>query len=105
MRSCARSRTCSLERFRTAPLAARLGGDEFVVMFPGAGADVAESLGGQIRSVLAEGLTDAGFPLQHLGRDLDVPLRRRQADDAPARGRSGAVRGEGGGQGPDRLVP
>jgi len=42
----------------------RLGGDEFVVMLPGAGADVAEALGGRIRSVLAEGLTDAGFPLR-----------------------------------------
>jgi diguanylate cyclase (GGDEF)-like protein len=44
--------------------AARLGGDEFVVMLPEAGADAAEALGGQIRSVLAEGLTDAGFPLR-----------------------------------------
>jgi diguanylate cyclase (GGDEF)-like protein len=43
--------------------AARLGGDEFVVMLPEAGADAAEALGGQIRNVLAEGLTDAGFPL------------------------------------------
>lgn len=44
--------------------AARLGGDEFVVMFPGAGADSAEALGAQIRTVLADGLTDAGFPLR-----------------------------------------
>lgn len=44
--------------------AARLGGDEFVVMLPGAGADAAEALGGQIRSVLAAGVTDAGFPLR-----------------------------------------
>ena len=44
--------------------AARLGGDEFVVMLPGAGADSAEALGGQIRTLLAEGLTDAGFPLR-----------------------------------------
>jgi diguanylate cyclase (GGDEF)-like protein len=44
--------------------AARLGGDEFVVMLPEAGADAAEALGGQIRNVLAEGLTDAGFPLR-----------------------------------------
>ena len=44
--------------------AARLGGDEFVVMLPEAGADAAEVLGGQIRTVLAEGLTDAGFPLR-----------------------------------------
>ncbi|MGH3132866.1 MAG: diguanylate cyclase domain-containing protein [Gaiellaceae bacterium] len=44
--------------------AARLGGDEFVVMLPGAGADVAAALGGQIRSVLADGLTEAGFPLR-----------------------------------------
>ncbi len=43
---------------------ARLGGDEFVVMLPGAGADAAEALGGRIRSVLADGLTDAGFPLR-----------------------------------------
>ena len=45
-------------------LAARLGGDEFVVVLPDAGADAAEALGGQIRSVLAAGLTDAGFPLR-----------------------------------------
>jgi diguanylate cyclase (GGDEF)-like protein len=44
--------------------AARLGGDEFVVTLPGAGADVAEALGARIRDVLAEGLTDAGFPLR-----------------------------------------
>ncbi|MBM2821599.1 MAG: hypothetical protein HW413_345 [Thermoleophilia bacterium] len=44
--------------------AARLGGDEFVVMLPDAGADAAETLGGQIRNVLAAGLTDAGFPLR-----------------------------------------
>lgn len=43
--------------------AARLGGDEFVVMFPGAGADSAEALSAQIRTALADGLTDAGFPL------------------------------------------
>ncbi len=35
--------------------AARLGGDEFVVMLPEAGADAAEALGGEIRSVLAAG--------------------------------------------------
>ena len=46
-----------------------------------------------------------GLPAPHLGRHLDVSLRRRQADDAPARGRPGAVRGEGGRQGSDRLVP
>ena len=44
--------------------AARLGGDEFVVMLPDAGVDAAEALGAQIRTVLAEGLTDAGFPLR-----------------------------------------
>jgi diguanylate cyclase (GGDEF)-like protein len=44
--------------------AGRLGGDEFVVVLPGAGAEVAEALGGRIRSVLAAGLTDAGFPLR-----------------------------------------
>jgi diguanylate cyclase (GGDEF)-like protein len=44
--------------------AARLGGDEFVVMLPSAGADSAEALGAQIRTLLAEGLTDAGFPLR-----------------------------------------
>jgi diguanylate cyclase (GGDEF)-like protein len=43
--------------------AARLGGDEFVVMLPGAGSDSAEALGAQIRAVLSEGLTEAGFPL------------------------------------------
>jgi diguanylate cyclase (GGDEF)-like protein len=44
--------------------AARLGGDEFVVMLPDAGSDAAEALGAQIRKLLAEGLTDAGFPLR-----------------------------------------
>ena len=44
--------------------AARLGGDEFVVMLPGAGADAAEALGGEVRGLLAAGLTDAGFPLR-----------------------------------------
>ena len=44
--------------------AARLGGDEFVVMLPGADSDLAEALGTQIRRLLAEGLTDAGFPLR-----------------------------------------
>ena len=33
-------------------------------MLPGAGADAAAALGAQIRSVLADGLTDAGFPLR-----------------------------------------
>ncbi|HEU0247023.1 MAG TPA: diguanylate cyclase [Gaiellaceae bacterium] len=45
-------------------VAGRLGGDEFVVMLPDAGADAADALGGQIRRVLSEGLTDAGFPLR-----------------------------------------
>ena len=44
--------------------AARLGGDEFVVMIPGADSESAEALGAQIRTLLAEGLTDAGFPLR-----------------------------------------
>jgi diguanylate cyclase (GGDEF)-like protein len=44
--------------------AARLGGDEFVVMLPEAGADEAAELGRQIRAVLADGLTDAGYPLR-----------------------------------------
>ncbi len=44
--------------------AARLGGDEFVVMFPGADSDAAEALGTELRTLLAEGLTDAGFPLR-----------------------------------------
>ncbi|MDQ3379911.1 MAG: diguanylate cyclase [Actinomycetota bacterium] len=43
---------------------ARFGGDEFVVMLAGAGVSAAEALGGKIRQVLAEGLTEAGFPLR-----------------------------------------
>jgi diguanylate cyclase (GGDEF)-like protein len=54
--------------------AARLGGDEFVVMFPGAGADAAEALGGQIRTLLTEGLTDAGFPLDISGGVSTYPF-------------------------------
>jgi len=44
--------------------AARLGGDEFVVTLPEAGTDMAEALGERIRGILAEGLTEAGFPLR-----------------------------------------
>ena len=44
--------------------AARLGGDEFVVILPGAGSDAAEAVGAQTRALLAEGLTDAGYPLR-----------------------------------------
>jgi diguanylate cyclase (GGDEF)-like protein len=45
-------------------VAARLGGDEFVVMLPGADTDAAGALGEEIRTLLAEGLTEAGFPLR-----------------------------------------
>lgn len=44
--------------------AARLGGDEFVVTLPEADTDMAEELGERIRGILAEGLTEAGFPLR-----------------------------------------
>jgi diguanylate cyclase (GGDEF)-like protein len=44
--------------------AARLGGDEFVVTLPEAGPDIAEALGERIRTILADGLTEAGFPLR-----------------------------------------
>jgi diguanylate cyclase (GGDEF)-like protein len=44
--------------------AARLGGDEFVVMLPEADVEAALELGSELRRVLAEGLTDAGFPLR-----------------------------------------
>ncbi len=54
--------------------AARLGGDEFVVMLPGAGVDTAEKLGTEIRRLLAEGLTDAGFPLRISGGVATYPF-------------------------------
>lgn len=44
--------------------AGRIGGDEFVVTLPDAGTDLAEALGERIREILAEGLTEAGFPLR-----------------------------------------
>lgn len=44
--------------------AARLGGDEFVVTLPNVDGLSAERLGDRIRGILAEGLTDAGFPLR-----------------------------------------
>ena len=44
--------------------AGRLGGDEFVVMLPGIDADQAVSEVECIRTELAEGLSDAGFPLR-----------------------------------------
>jgi diguanylate cyclase (GGDEF)-like protein len=53
---------------------ARLGGDEFVVMLLGAGAATAEELGEQIRSVLADGLTEAGFPLRLSGGIATYPF-------------------------------
>lgn len=53
---------------------ARLGGDEFVVMLLGAGAEVADALGAQIRSVLAEGLTEAGYPLRLSGGISTYPF-------------------------------
>jgi len=43
---------------------ARLGGDEFVVVLPEADTELAAALGHRIREVLAQGLTDAGFPLR-----------------------------------------
>lgn len=43
--------------------AARLGGDEFVVMLPDAGVESAVEIGTRIRRLLAEELSDAGFPL------------------------------------------
>jgi diguanylate cyclase (GGDEF)-like protein len=53
---------------------ARLGGDEFVVMLCGAGAEAAEELGGRIGGVLAEGLTEAGFPLKLSGGIATYPF-------------------------------
>jgi diguanylate cyclase (GGDEF)-like protein len=53
-----------LRALPTGAEAARLGGDEFVVMLPGADADLAAALGSRLRGVLADGLTDAGFPLR-----------------------------------------
>jgi len=53
---------------------ARLGGDEFVVMLRGAGAATAEELGERIRSVLADGLTEAGFPLRLSGGIATYPF-------------------------------
>jgi diguanylate cyclase (GGDEF)-like protein len=44
--------------------AARIGGDEFVVMLPGADANAAEAAGRDIRAALADGLTDAGYPVR-----------------------------------------
>ena len=44
--------------------AARLGGDEFVVMLPAAGVKEAQEVGARIRGLLAEELSDAGFPLR-----------------------------------------
>ena len=44
--------------------AARIGGDEFVVMLPDADAEAAEAMGDEIRRVLSDGLTDAGYPVR-----------------------------------------
>jgi diguanylate cyclase (GGDEF)-like protein len=55
-------------------VAARLGGDEFVVTLLGAGAEAAEALGARIRGVLAEGLTNAGFPLRLSGGVATYPF-------------------------------
>jgi diguanylate cyclase (GGDEF)-like protein len=53
-----------LEAVPQGAVAGRLGGDEFVVMLPGAGAEDAAEVGGRIRALLAEGLTDAGYPIR-----------------------------------------
>lgn len=53
---------------------ARLGGDEFVVVLQGAGAEVAADVGARTRSVLAEGLTEAGFPLRLSGGIATYPF-------------------------------
>ncbi len=45
-------------------VASRIGGDEFVVVLPGSDAEAAEELGGEIRALLGEGLTAAGFPVR-----------------------------------------
>jgi diguanylate cyclase (GGDEF)-like protein len=44
--------------------AARLGGDEFVVMLPDTGVDEADVVGTRICALVAEELTDAGYPLR-----------------------------------------
>ena len=59
--------------------AARLGGDEFVVMLPDAAADTAAAMGAQIRRLLAEGLTDAGFPLRISAGISTYPLDGAQS--------------------------
>jgi diguanylate cyclase (GGDEF)-like protein len=58
----------------TGAAVARLGGDEFVVLLPSAGADEAEALAAHVRSVLAEGLTDAGYPLRISGGTSTYPF-------------------------------
>jgi GAF domain-containing protein len=55
-------------------VAARLGGDEFVVVLVGTGPEAAEALGASIRAVLADGLTDAGFPLRLSGGSATYPF-------------------------------
>jgi diguanylate cyclase (GGDEF)-like protein len=44
--------------------AARLGGDEFVIMLPGTDADAALEMTERLRTELADGLAEAGFPLR-----------------------------------------
>ena len=85
--------------------AARLGGDEFVVMLPGAGADAAEALGGEVRSVLAAGLTDAGFPLRISAGISTYPFDGATPERAPEGGRPGALLRQEQRQEPGRLVP
>ena len=85
--------------------AARLGGDEFVVMIPGADSDSAEALGAPDPDAARRRADGRGIPAQDLGGRLDVPLRRRDADVAPARRRPGSLRCEVGRKGSRRLVP
>ena len=83
--SCARSPTSSVGRSRTEPRLLGSVATSSSSCSPAAGADVAESLGGQIRTRLAAGPDGCGLPAPRLGRHLDVSLRRCQADRAAAR--------------------
>ena len=78
---------------RTTDTAARYGGDEFVAVLSDTDLEGAKLVVRRVPERLDEDPDEPALSVSAGSRD--VPARRRHADDAPERGGSGAVLGEG----------